>query len=274
LGDGYLDPEYTYYYLGHPIVQDWILRHAVGATMPNLNTSIMASVPLLVPPIDEQRRIASILGSLDDKIEHNRRMAQALERLARAIFKAWFVDFEPVRAKVEGATSFPSMLQEVFDALPTTFLDTEIRPVPWGREAKPIGDVVTVKGGATPSTKNPEFWEGGSFCCATPKDLSRLSDPILLNTDRQITQAGVNQITSRLLPVGTVLMSSRAPVGYLAIAGLPTAINQGFIAMICDGPLPPTYIIHWAHFAMPIIKQRAGGTTFAEISKKNFRSIQ
>src|SRR5690606_34432357 len=104
--------------------------------------------------------------------------------------------------------------------------------------------------------------------------LSRLSDPILLNTDRQITQAGVNQITSRLLPVGTVLMSSRAPVGYLAIAGLPTAINQGFIAMICDGPLPPTYIIHWAHFAMPIIKQRAGGTTFAEISKKNFRSIQ
>src|SRR5690606_4574563 len=105
LGDGYLDPEYTYYYLGHPIVQDWILRHAVGATMPNLNTSIMASVPLLVPPIDEQRRIASILGSLDDKIEHNRRMAQALERLARAIFKAWFVDFEPVRAKVEGATS-------------------------------------------------------------------------------------------------------------------------------------------------------------------------
>jgi len=274
LGDGYLDPEYTYYYLGHPIVQDWILRHAVGATMPNLNTSIMASVPLLVPPIDEQRRIASILGSLDDKIEHNRRMAQALERLARAIFKAWFVDFEPVRAKVEGATSFPSMLQEVFDALPTTFVDTEIGPVPEGWEAKPIGDVVTVKGGATPSTKNPEFWEGGSFCFATPKDLSRLSDPILLNTDRQITQAGVNQITSRLLPVGTVLMSSRAPVGYLAIAGLPTAINQGFIAMICDGPLPPTYIIHWAHFAMPIIKQRAGGTTFAEISKKNFRSIQ
>jgi len=96
---------------------------------------------ITLPPIEEQRRIASILGSLDDKIEHNRRRAQALERLARAIFKAWFVDFEPVRAKAEGATSFPSMPQDVFDALPTTFVDTETGPVPDGWEIGVLGDV-------------------------------------------------------------------------------------------------------------------------------------
>ena len=68
-------------------------------------------------------------------------------------------------------------------------------------------------------------------------------------------------------------MSSRAPVGYLAIAGVPTAINQGFIAMICDGPLPPIFVLNWAHTAMDTIKARASGTTFPEISRRNFRSL-
>ena len=68
-------------------------------------------------------------------------------------------------------------------------------------------------------------------------------------------------------------MSSRAPVGYLAIAGVPTAINQGFIAMVCDGPLPPTYVFNWAFTSMETIKAHASGTTFPEISKKNFRPL-
>ena len=222
---------------------------------------------------DEQRVIAGVLGALDDKIEQNRRTARALERLARAIFRAWFVDFEPVKAKAGGATSFPSMPQAVFDTLPTRFVDSEIGLVPEGWKVKAIGDVVTTKGGGTPSTKNPEYWDGGEHCWATPKDMSRLSHPVLLDTERRITEAGVNSISSGMLPVGTVLMSSRAPVGYLAIARVPTAINQGFIAMVCDGPLPPTYVLSWALTSMDAIKAHASGTTFPEISKKNFRPL-
>jgi type I restriction enzyme S subunit len=227
----------------------------------------------LLPPPLEQRVIAAVLGTLDDKIENNRRTARALERLARAIFRAWFVDFEPVKAKGGGATTFPSMPQRVFEALPTRFVDSEIGPVPEGWKVKPIGDVVSVKGGATPSTKNSEYWEGGIHCWATPRDMSRLSHPVLLDTERRITDAGIDSISSGLLPVGTVLMSSRAPVGYLAIAGVPTAINQGFIAMVCDGPLPPTYVLLWAHASMDAIHGRASGTTFPEISKTNFRPL-
>ena len=90
---------------------------------------------LFVPGLQpEQRAIAAVLCALDDKIEQNRRTAQALERLARAIFRAWFVDFEPVKAKAAGATSFPSMPQPVFDALPTRFVESEIGPVPEGWE--------------------------------------------------------------------------------------------------------------------------------------------
>ena len=112
--------------------------------------------------------------------------------------------------------------------------------------------------------------DGGEHCWATPKDMSRLSHPVLLHTERRITEAGVNSISSGMLPVGTVLMSSRAPVGYLAIARVPTAINQGFIAMVCDGPLPPTYVLSWALTSMDAIKAHASGTTFPEISKTNF----
>ena len=96
------DPIFISHYLGHPVVREWIVRHAHGATMPNLNTSILSACPLLLPPLPEQRAIAHILGKLDDKIELLRRQSETLEAMARALFRAWFVDFEPVRAKMDG----------------------------------------------------------------------------------------------------------------------------------------------------------------------------
>ena len=264
------DERFISYFLGSLDFQAFNDKSSV----PGVNRNDLHRYEVIVPEdTAEQRAIANVLGALDDKIEQNRRTARALERLARAIFRAWFVDFEPVKAKAEGAASFPSMPREVFDALPTRFVDSDIGAVPEGWEVKAIGEVVTSKGGGTPSTKSPEFWDGGEHCWATPKDMSRLSHPVLLDTERHITEAGVNVISSRTLPAGTVLMSSRAPVGYLAIAGVPTAINQGFIAMVCDGPLPPTYVLNWAFTSMDAITARASGTTFPEISKKNFRPL-
>ena len=244
-----------------------------GSPIPSTTRAAVYHRALVVPSPAEQRSIAGVLGALDDKIEQNRKTAQVLERLVRAIFRAWFVDFEPVKAKAAGATAFPSMPQPVFDALPTRFVDSAIGLVPEGWEVKAIGDVVTAKGGGTPRTKNADYWDEGEHCWATPKDMSRLAHPVLLDTERRITDAGVGAISSGVLPAGTVLMSSRAPVGYLAIAGVPTAINQGFIAMVCDGPLPPTYVLNWAFASMEAIKAHASGTTFPEISKKNFRPL-
>lgn len=263
------DERFAYYYLQSLDFKS----HNSGSAQPSLNRNFIHPLPVRIPPVNEQHAIAAVLGALDDKIDQNRRTARTLERTARTIFQAWFVDFEPVKTKAAGATSFPSMPQSIFDSLSTRLIDSEIGPVPEGWEVKPIDDVVSVKGGATPSTKKAEYWEDGLHCWATPRDMSRLSHPVLLDTERRITDAGVECISSGLLPAGTVLMSSRAPVGYLAIAGVPTAINQGFIAMVCDGPLPPTYILQWAHVSMDAIHGRASGTTFPEISKKNFRPL-
>ena len=250
-----------------------IARNKQTTGLGHVTKKDLENIEVAYPPLEEQLAIAGVLGSLDDKIERNRQTAKTLEQLARVIYRAWFVDFDPVKAKAAGAISFPSMPQHVFDALPTSFVDSEIGPVPEGWKVETIDDVVTVKGGSTPSTKNPDYWDGGEHCWATPKDLSGLWHPVLLDTGRHITDAGVDRISSGLLPVGTVLMSSRAPIGYLAIARVPTAVNQGFVAMICDGPLPPAFILNWAHSSMETIKARAGGTTFPEISKKNFRPI-
>jgi len=207
--------------------------------------------------------------------------------MAQAIFKSWFVDFEPVKAKIdaieagedaEGVTRAAmsaisgktneeldqlqaeqpdnyAQLKTTAELFPSTMQDSELGEVPEGWEISTIGDEVDIVGGGTPSTKNPEFWEGGEIHWTTPKDLSNLSDKILLTTDRKITVAGLKNISSGLLPINTVLMSSRAPVGYLALAKIPVAINQGYIAMICDKRLSPEFVIQWCNSVMDIIKR-------------------
>ena len=244
-----------------------------GSAQPSLNRNHLVNIPVSLPPIREQRAIVEILSALDDKIEQNRRTGRALEGLARATFKAWFVDFEPVKAKAAGAAGFPGMPPAAFAALPDRLTDSALGPVPQGWSRRCIGDVVSIKGGGTPSTKVAEYWEGGTNYWATPKDLSGMESPVLLGTERRITDAGAECISSGVMPENTVLLSSRAPVGYTALAKVPVAVNQGFIAMICDGPLPPHYILHWTRSALEEIKSRASGTTFPEISKSAFRPI-
>ena len=119
-GSGVVDPLFAAMYLGHPAVRNWIARHAVGATMPNLNTSVVSSVPFALPPVTEQKKIAEVLGALDDKIELNRRMNATLEATARALFKAWFVDFEPVHANLENRPS-ASASPEIAKLFPSDF---------------------------------------------------------------------------------------------------------------------------------------------------------
>ncbi len=127
-GDGPVVPGYAAYYLAHPEVRAYIVQHAIGATMPNLNTSILSGVPFLLPPKVDQLGISSVLGALDDKIELNRQMNEALKAMARAVFKDWFVDFGPTRAKAEGRESY--LAAELWDLFPDAF-DDKGKPVGW-----------------------------------------------------------------------------------------------------------------------------------------------
>jgi type I restriction enzyme S subunit len=127
-GSGLVHSRFCSYFLGHPEIREWITRHAVGATMANLNTQILSAVPFLLPPLHEQRAIAHILGTLDDKIELNRRTNATLEAMAQALFKSWFVDFEPVRAKAEGRQAgLPDAVERLF---PSSLVGSAVGDLP------------------------------------------------------------------------------------------------------------------------------------------------
>ncbi len=111
---------------------------------------------ITLPPLDQQRAIARILGTLDDKIELNRRTNETLEEMARAILKSWFVDFDPVCAKAEGRD--PGLPEHITDLFPDRFEDSELGEIPAGWSVAPIGEAVRVVGGGTPSTKEPSLY--------------------------------------------------------------------------------------------------------------------
>lgn len=266
------DPVYVYYAAkSHDFISQ-IQDNAVAAGVPHINLGLLRAMTIPVPCLHEQRSIASTLSSLDDRIDNLRQTNATLEAIAQALFKSWFVDFDPVRAKAEGRE--PEGMDAATAALfPSEFEDSELGEIPKGWQVEQIGKMVSCLGGATPSTKEESFWQEGIHHWATPKDLSVLQSPVLVDTDRRITDAGLSKISSGLLPAGTLLLSSRAPIGYLAIAAVPTAINQGFIAMPPGGDLSPPFLLCWCKENMDLIKQSANGSTFMEISKKAFRPL-
>lgn len=266
--DPEVDTEFLYWLTRDPSF--WPKR---GSAQPFISQGDARAVEIAYPPLPEQRAIACILGALDDKIELNRQLNRTLEDIARAIFKSWFVDFDPVRAKAAGQK--PAGLKPDIAALfPDSFEQTDQGEIPTSWRVSPIGDMVQVLGGGTPSTKEPAYWEGGTHPFCTPKDMSSLTEAVLLGTERHLTDAGLAKVSSGQLPVGTVLLSSRAPIGYLAIAETPVSVNQGIIAMVCDGELPNLYVLHWTRANMDRVLANANGSTFMEISKRNFRPIR
>jgi type I restriction enzyme S subunit len=135
------DPRFIYY----AINGTFFLHEVHGRTVETVQKSIkvydLKTCRIPLPPLADQKAIASVLGALDDKIELNRQTRHSLERVTRAIFNAWFVEFDPVKAKVAGASSFPSVSQEAFDALPTRFVESELGTVPEGWGVGEMGDI-------------------------------------------------------------------------------------------------------------------------------------
>ncbi len=267
------DSQFIYYLVTSQEVRAFAIAQMTGSSgRQRVPTSAFDHITVGLPPLPEQKAIANLLQKLDDKIELNNKMNETLEATAQALFKSWFVDFEPVKAKMEGRKP-EGLTAELAALFPDKLVDSPLGQIPQGWKVDEIGNLLEAIGGTTPSTTEPSYWEGGTLCWATPKDLSSISSHVLLDTERKVTEKGLLKISSGLLPAGTVLLSSRAPIGYLVVSEVPVAINQGFIAMKPKGIVGTQYILHWTIQNMESIKSRANGSTFQEISKKAFRPI-
>ncbi|QET64978.1 restriction endonuclease subunit S [Citrobacter werkmanii] len=265
-----------------------------GAIFDSLKCGDIPNFQIPAPPLRIQNKISSVLDSLTDRIKLNNKVNKILEQMSQTLFKSWFVDFDPVidnaldagnpipeamqfraelRQKVRNSADFKPLPADIRALFPVEFEETELGWVPKGWKISTAGDELVVKGGSTPSTSNADFWENGTIHWTSPKDLTGNDSKVLLDTSKKITELGLKKISSGLLPTDTVLMSSRAPIGYLALAKTPMAINQGYIAIPSSKNLSSEYIIYWLENIMDDIKGMAGGTTFAEISKSTFKTI-
>ena len=229
---GKIESDFLRYFLESPSTK-YILKggYVSGSAIPRVVLKDFKMVPILIPPISEQKEIARILGTLDDKIELNRKTNETLEEIAKALFKSWFVDFDPVRAKAEGRpTGLPA---EISDLFPDSFEDSELGQIPSGWEIKAISNLCqSISSGGTPSRKNSEYWIGGTISWFKTGELR---DSFLLESEERITQAGLNESSCKYFDKGDILFALYgATVGKMGIVTAPSTANQ---AAACLRPL-------------------------------------
>ncbi len=267
------DGRYLLYALQSPgLLEQISWSEGTGSTVSNLRIPHLKALRVPTPHKKEQQQIGSTLGALDDKIEQNRRTAQSLEQLARAIFRAWFVDFEPVKAKAAGATAFPSMPQPVFDALPIRFVDSDIGRVPEGWEAKALSAICTLVSGGTPKRSEAAYWDG-DIPWFSVKDAPGQGELWVLETSERISADGLADSAARVVPKGCTIISARGTVGQLALAGVPMAFNQS-----CYGLLPGDgksfgYLHLLMQSVVAELQQRTHGSVFDTITRTTFDGL-
>lgn len=251
----------------------------------------MRSFQFNLPPLSEQKAIAHILGKLDDKIELNRQINQTLETMAQTLFKSWFVNFDPVidnalkaghpipdslKTQAEKRKTIKSTLPKTAqDLSPNRFVfnDKLKKWIPEGWEVTIIEEVSTIIGGGTPSTKIEEYYCKNGIAWLSPKDLSNYGWRYIEKGRVDITRLGLQKSSAKLMPKGTILFSSRAPIGYMAIAENEICTNQGFKSLVPNKSILTEYLFQFLKFNTEQIKNIATGSTFAEISSTMLKNI-
>ena len=240
-------PRFVYYFL-HTLGLE---HYDVGNSNPTLNRNHIHGLAIKIPKYGIQERIASILSAYDALIENNRRRIQLLERAARLLYKEWFVHLR-----------FPSHEHVNIK-----------NGVPEGWERKTLANVCETIGGGTPSTKVAEYWDG-DITWIVPSDVTKNDCLVLLDSERKITNKGLRESSAKIVPAETILMTSRASVGFFALMDFEVCTNQGFINIIPHDDETRMYLLFNLMSRVTEIRSNAKGTTYPEISKGRFRGME
>lgn len=241
--------------------------HTVGAVQQHFNVGSARQIRFRLPSIAEQDRILAVLGALDDKIALNRRMNETLEAMARAIFKDWFVDFGPTRAKQEGRA--PYLAPDIWSLFPDR-LDDEGRPEGW--ETKTLSRFFLIIGGGTPKTSVKEYW-GGEIPWFSVVDTPDDGSVYVHETEKSITRRGLDESSARLVTAGTTIISARGTVGNLAIAARDMAFNQSCYALRGQDGVGETFVFLAAQQMVSQLQMLAHGSVFSTITRQTFDAL-
>ncbi|QKQ51379.1 restriction endonuclease subunit S [Achromobacter denitrificans] len=239
--------------------------------MASLNSATIGRIPISLPIFDEQCSIANALELLDDRITLLRETNKTLESIAQAIFKSWFVDFDPVCAKMEGRP-LEGMDEGTAALFPDAFEESGLGLIPTHWSARSFHDMIRIIGGGTPKTSNPDYW-GGHIPWYSVVDAPNSADTFVVNTEKKITQAGLDGSSTKLLPFGTTIISARGTVGKLALTGCEMAMNQSCYGL--RGRNNDTYFTYFStQRLVERLRQQAHGSVFDTITTATFKGVK
>ena len=259
-----LNARYLYYVMCSAEYRQEVLASATGTTVKHTSPERIKRFRFLLPPIPKQRAIAHILGTLDDKIELNRRMNETLEEMARALFKSWFVDFDPVRAKMEGRdTGLPKHLADLF---PDRLVESELCEIPEGWEVGTVSQLTErIQNGGTPKRSKATYWERGEIPWLTSGEIRQ---SFVLETQNFISEEGLAKSSAKMVPARSILVALYgATAGQVSMNYRPLSTNQAVSAVI-----PSTGNRYFCLISLKLkvsdFKNRAVGSAQQNISKK------
>ena len=270
------DTDYIYYFLKNQYQK---LRSLSSGVRKNLNSADIKGFTINLPgTVARQAKIARILAVLDDKIEVNNRINAELEGMAKLLYDYWFVQFDfPMTAAQAAAIGKPKLAGQAYRASGGKMIPNEAlkREIPEGWTSGNLEKLGRIIGGSTPSTEMPEYFSTDGTPWITPKDLSdNVGNRFIDHGAMGVTSEGIKAASLKLLPAGTVLMSSRAPIGYLAVARNTVTTNQGFKSFVPGTEFSTDYIYFTLSHFMKLIKANASGSTFKEISGGTLKVVQ
>ena len=247
--NNFVDTDYLYY-----LLCSLNLNHQhIGGAQPLITQDIIGRFEISLPSLGEQRRIVDILIAIDRKIEINKRINDNLEQQAQALYKSWFVDFEPFKNG--------------------KFVDSEQGLIPEGWRIGEFSEICDIVGGGTPSKSRTDFYCKNGIAWLTPKDLSVSKAKFTAKGTEDITLEGYNSSSAKLMPRGAVLFSSRAPIGYITIAKNEISTNQGFKSAV-PRIAGTGYLYYYLKSNISTIESKASGSTFKEASGALMKSLK
>ena len=243
-----IDKGFAFWYLSMDIIFKQLMSFQASTTMPAISFGMLKNITIKVPSKKTQLKITKIFDTIDDKIEVNRRINEQLEELAQALFKSWFVDFEPFK---DGE-----------------FVESELGMIPEGWNVGKFTDIIDIKGGGTPKTDIAEYWNG-DIPFFTPKDIN---DVFCISTEKNITDLGLSKCSSKLYSKNTVFITARGTVGKVCMAGRDMAMNQTCYALIGKKNFGQHFIYMQTISIVERMKKKANGAVFSAITTRDFDS--